>query len=507
MYKAAEHQLGIDRPVLTQYGSWVWHVVRDGDFGDSWTTKRAVGSSLAYALPVTLSVVGGGIILMLLLAIPLGSLAATRPRTLSDRGILALSVVGLAIHPFVLGSLISQFFAIHLHVFSMYCPLTGASPPPIGTETTGLSFGAACGGPLDWAGHLAVPWLVFALLFLPFYMRMIRVRLIETYTEPYISTARAKGASETRVLGMHAMRNAFGPILPMLAIDAGTAITAAIYVETVFGLQGLGALAVRALSGAAGGYDLPLIVAIVAVVGGFVVVLNVASDVLGAWLDPRIRQRSVSGLIPLPRSVAARPRVRLGLNAAVVVALVALVVVVFTSKPHKTSGVVTLGAPVRVHKVAWQDYTRMFASIPVQGQAGTVGQQGVLEVDTTSVEIGPLGWRVHAKIVNNSPLRVRIVGIAPAGTPVSYPNVPMSLVVQTDNGGGIKQLAPLPASQIEPPLPQVLDTRQSWQGTFAGSGVVAKGQLFYAGYGQFFYADSPVQTQPFSVTSRLSAKG
>lgn len=505
MYKAAEHQLGIDRPVLTQYGHWAWHVVRDGDFGESWTTKTAVGSSLAQALPVTLSVVGGGIVLMLLLAVPLGSFAATRPRTLSDRAILAVSVTGLAIHPFVLGSLISEFFAIHLHVFSMYCPLTGASPPPVGTETTGLSFAPACGGPLDWAGHLAVPWLVFALLFLPFYMRMIRVRLLETYSEPFISTARAKGASEMRVLGMHAMRNAFGPLLPMLAIDAGTAITAAIYVETVFGLQGLGALAVRALSGAAGGYDLPLIVAIVAVVGTFVVLLNVTSDVLGAWLDPRIRQRGVSGLIPLPRSIDSRPRVRLGLNLAVGAALVALVALIVATKPKSTSGTVALGTPVRVHAVGWEDYTRMFANVPAKGQF--VGQTGVLEVDTRSVEIGPLGWRVHAKIVNNSPLRVRIVGVAPAGMPAAYPNVPLSLVVQTDNGSGIKHLEPLPASQVDPPLPPVLGSRQTWQGTFAGSGVVAKGQPFYAGYGQFSYADSPVQTRPFAVVSRLSAKG
>jgi hypothetical protein len=102
---------------------------------------------------------------------------------------------------------------------------------------------------------------------------------------------------------------------------------------------------------------------------------------------------------------------------------------------------------------------------------------------------------------------VRIVGIAPAGTPASYPNVPFSLVVQTDSGSGIKQLQPLPASQIDPPLPQILGTKESWQGTFAGNGVVARGQLFYAGYGQFFYADSPVQTQAFSIVSRDSARG
>ncbi len=288
----------------------------------------------------------------------------------------------------------------------------------------------------------------------------------------------------------------------MLAIDAGTAI----YVETVFGLQGLGAMSVRALSGGAGGYDLPLIVAIVTVVGAFVVLLNVASDVAGAWLDPRIRSRSASGLIPLPRSVEQRPRVRLALNLAVAAALVALVAVVISSKPEKKNGTVTLGTPVRTRKVDWHDYFRMFANVPQKGQSGTVGLEGTIEVDTKSVEIGPTGWRVHARMFNSSPLRLRVVPLSPAGA-AYYPIVPMSLVVQADNGGGVKRLEPLTATEIEPPLPQILGSQQRWDGTFAGSGVVKKGQLFYVGFGQFFYADSPVQTQAFSVVSRLSAKG
>ena len=506
MIRAADHQLGIDRSVFVQYGDWVLHVVRDGDFGHSWVSKAPIGTLLAQALPVTISLVVGGMVLMLILAVPLGAFAATRARTLPDRAVLALSVVGLAIHPFVLGSLISEFFAVHVHVYSMYCPLFGKLSPPVGTPTSGLSIGPTCGGPLDWAGHLAVPWLVFALLFLPLYMRMIRVRLLETYTEPYISTARAKGATEARVLGRHAMRNAFGPLLPMLAIDAGTAITAAIYVETVFRLQGLGSKSVQALSGSAGGYDLPLIVAIVAVVGTFVVLLNVGADVAAAWLDPRIRTRSASGLIPLPKSVERRPGVRLALNIAVGVALVAFVAVLVTSRPAKANGRVTLGTPVRTYKVGWQDYYRMFASVPQKGQPGTVGLGGNIEVDTKSVEIGPLGWRVHARIFNSSPLRLRVIPLSPAGTVASYPLVPMSLVVRTDNGGGIKELQPLSATQVDPPLPEILGSRQTWEGTFSGSSVVTKRQLFYVGYGQFFYADSPVQTNPFSVVSRDSAK-
>jgi len=165
-------------------------------------------------------------------------------------------VIGLAIHPFVLGLTVRDFYANHFQIYSGYCPLTGTGPPTL--SATGQS-GGGCGGLADWAGHLLVPWTVFALFFLPLYMRMLRVRLLETFSEPWISTARAKGASETRVVLGHALRNAIGPVLPMLAVDAGTAITAAIYVELVFAMPGLGSLAVGALSGRAGGYDLPLV--------------------------------------------------------------------------------------------------------------------------------------------------------------------------------------------------------------------------------------------------------
>src|SRR5215475_414474 len=189
MIKAADHRLGIDRPVITQYADYAWHVLRHGDFGTAWTQQTSVRSMLGTALPVTASLVIGGMLLMLLVAIPLGAIAATRPRTLVDRGLLSVSIVGLAIQPFVLGITIRDFFANQLHWAKIsYCPLTEKIPTPTG----------GCGGPVDWASHLLVPWIVFALLFLPFYMRMIRVRLLETLDEPYVSVARAKGASETR---------------------------------------------------------------------------------------------------------------------------------------------------------------------------------------------------------------------------------------------------------------------------------------------------------------------
>jgi peptide/nickel transport system permease protein len=143
---------------------------------------------------------------------------------------------------------------------------------------------------------MAVPWLVFALLFAPLYIRMVRTRLLDTLAERYVTTARAKGAGERRVVISHALPNATGPLLPMIALDAGTAIMAAIYIETIFGLPGLGFLAVQALSGEffTFHYDLPFILALVFTIGLFVVVLSTLADIANAWLDPRLRERALS---------------------------------------------------------------------------------------------------------------------------------------------------------------------------------------------------------------------
>jgi peptide/nickel transport system permease protein len=486
----ADHQLGIDRSVFVQYGDFVWKLVRHGDLGTAWTKPFKVGTLIGQSLPVTTSLVAGGMVLMMLVALPLGCLAALRPRSPLDRGLLAGSVIGLAIHPFVLGLVISDFFAGHFHIYSAYCPLTGKSPP------------YNCGGLADWAGHLAVPWLVFALLFLPFYMRMLRVRLLEIFSEPWISTARAKGASEMRVVLGHALRNAIGPVLPMLAVDAGTAITAAIYVETVFGLPGLGSLAVSAFSGKAGGYDLPLTAGIVTVIGAFVVLLNVAADVAGAWVDPRIRTKTSSGLIPLPRSIASRPHARLGLNVAVAAVLVALLAIAVTHRGQ--GGKFEIGTPVQTVRVNWNDVTRLESQVQDAGRL--VMKHGYLETHVTAIDFGRYGWQVHASISNKSPLGLRLFSLTgPPGTTITYPNQPVSLVVQTDNGGGIKYLKPLAAKQFVPALPQLLKPHSTWTGTFAGSDPVAHGTLFEVGFGQFAYVHSFNQ-RPFSTITAKSAK-
>src|SRR5512146_1509961 len=333
----ARHQLGLDRPVLVQYGHFLWNLVRHGSFGESFTQRYTIGSALADALPATASIVLGGALLLVLLALPLGAISALRANGLVDRGVLAVSLVGIALHPFVVGLLLKKVFAQGLGIapFAGYCPLRGRAAVGSFNQTT------VCGGVLDWAYHLYLPWVVFALFFLPLYTRMFRARMLQTVGETYVRTARAKGASETRVLVRHVFRNAALPIVPMLAMDVGTAVTTAIYVETIFGIGGIGAFAVQALSGNDGGYDLPAVVGIVFVVACAVVVLNFLADVALVGLDPRITGRG--GGRRVWRTADGRvDRRRVALSAAVAAAVAGAVVaaVAFSGGGTRAGGAV-----------------------------------------------------------------------------------------------------------------------------------------------------------------------
>ena len=136
--------------------------------------------------------------------------------------------------------------------------------------------------------HLLLPWVTFALVFAAIYMRVLRSSLLDTLDDQYVQAARARGARESRVLLRHALPNAILPVLTMLAMEGGTALGVAIYVETVFGLPGLGRLAVRAFSGFPG-FDLPVIAGLVLVGGLAVMLLNAAANVAYAVVDPRLR--------------------------------------------------------------------------------------------------------------------------------------------------------------------------------------------------------------------------
>jgi peptide/nickel transport system permease protein len=301
--RAADHQLGVDQSLWRQYGNFLWRLVH-ANLGTSFTGRRLNGV-MASAFPVTALLVVGGMLLMLAVAVPLALASARRAGTAIDHAILAVSVLGIALHPFVVGVLLKQIFGVGLGVLPLggYCPMHHVGPPQLQpgsylspADVAAASHGGAtCAGapwPWLWFSHMVLPWLTFALFFLPFYVRMLRTRLVESYGEPWVTVARAKGASELRILARHLLRAVAGTTVAMLALDIGTAVTASIYVESIYSLPGLGHLALIAL-GANGlteaGYDLPTMAMIVLTVAVSIVVLNLLADLVAARLDPRIQ--------------------------------------------------------------------------------------------------------------------------------------------------------------------------------------------------------------------------
>lgn len=304
-FKRVRHELGTDRPVIVQYGHFLENAVR-GDLGIAWTgisedrqthklSGVPVGSTLVDALGVTASVVLGGVVILLLISIPLGLFTASHPNTILDRTILAVSLVAISTHPIVVGTLLQTVAGKDWQVVPVngYCPLfsTGSGGGPTFFSGGGV---VTCNGPGSWASHLILPWITFALFFVAIYLRMIRVTVMEALGAQYVRTARAKGASEWRVLRVHAFRNALLPILTMVGMDIGVALGISLYIEAVYSLPGLGHVALTALNGSVG-FDLPFITGIVLIVGVVVIGLNLVIDIAYAALDPRIGRSRTQG--------------------------------------------------------------------------------------------------------------------------------------------------------------------------------------------------------------------
>lgn len=280
--RAADHKLGVDRPVIVQYLSFVDRMLH-GNLGKSYATGEPVLSIIRESAPVTASVIFGGAVLLSIAAIALGIVSAQRGHTRLDWVVATLPLLGIALHPLAVGLILRSTFARHLHIAPSggYCSLLG---------------GGGCNGFDQWFSHLILPWVTFALFLLPLYVRMVRTRVLETLDEPHVMVARGKGATERRVIGVHVMPLVLPSLAAMLAMDAGAALTAAIYIEVAFGLPGLGQTALFAQQGLVG-FDLPVITGIVVVVAGTVIALNAVADIIAVRLDPRLELgRGVTGL-------------------------------------------------------------------------------------------------------------------------------------------------------------------------------------------------------------------
>jgi peptide/nickel transport system permease protein len=276
--------LHLDEPIWQQYLRFLHSLspvtfdgarpeVKTPSLGRSFATRQPVNRIVKAAAPVTISLVIGGAILWMLIALPIGILSALRPRSLLDRGAMVFVLIGISAHPVWLGLLLSYFIGFRLGLTPLggYCDLINPS--------------TSCGGPVQWAHAMILPWITFAILFAALYVRMIRANVIEAMNEDYVRTARAKGASETIVMRSHVLRNAMLPVVTMLGMDIGLAMGGAIFTESVFGLPGIGKTAVTALEG----FDLPTVQGIVVFATVAIIVFNLAVDLLYAVIDPRIR--------------------------------------------------------------------------------------------------------------------------------------------------------------------------------------------------------------------------
>ena len=261
-------QMGLDDPLWVQFFSWVGGMLR-GDFGVSLLSGTPVLNMIASRMEPTISLAITTITLSVIIAVPLGVIAAWKQGTLIDRFVMILSVVGFSVPVFVIGYVFISFFAMELRWF----PVQGFR-----SITQGL-------GP--FLERITLPTLTLTLLYVALIARITRTSMLEILNEDYIRTAHAKGLSERRVLMRHALRNCSVPIITVIGIGFALIISGVVVTESVFNLPGLGRLTVDAVLAR----DYPVIQAVILLASLIYVVVNLLIDIAYVLLDPRIRYR------------------------------------------------------------------------------------------------------------------------------------------------------------------------------------------------------------------------
>ena len=261
------HLLYLDRPLYVQYWHFLDQLVLHHNLGFSYGNRQSVNTIVLGAAPVTATLVIGGAILWMAVAIPVGIYSALHPRSKGDRVAMVSVLTGISAHPVWVGLMLSYLVGYELG----WLPIQGYD-----TISSGI---------WPWFEHMILPWVTFAYLYSAYYVRMIRSTVMETLNEDYVRTARAKGAPERVVMGRHVLRNAMLPVVTMLGMDIAIALGGAVFVEFVFGLPGLGWYAINSINQ----FDLPTIIGVVVFASLAVIVLNLIVDLLYAWIDPRIR--------------------------------------------------------------------------------------------------------------------------------------------------------------------------------------------------------------------------
>ena len=249
---------GFDRPVFVRYFEWLGGVAR-GDFGESYYWNKDVASLVLERAPVTIALALSALMVTIVIAIPLGAIAALRPNSWADRLALTFAVSAQAIPSFWLGLMLIILLGVMLPIL----PISGDS---------------------SWQ-HFVMPAFVLGASSVPAVMRLTRTGLIEVMESDYIRTARSKGYRGFALLRRHAMRNALLPVVSVLAVQLGNKLGGSVIIETVFAINGLGRLALQSILGS----DIPTVQMLIFIFAITFVLMNLLADLLNAALDPRIR--------------------------------------------------------------------------------------------------------------------------------------------------------------------------------------------------------------------------
>lgn len=279
--QAVKVKLGLDEPLLVQYGRFVKGIVVGADyqfgpekehcpapcFGYSFKNHQPVWPLLLDRIPVTMSLAAGAAVIWLLSGVSVGVISALRRGSLVDRLSMTVALAGVSLPIFFTGQLMLGLFSYKWEIFK------------------GVHYVSITDDPLQWAWNLILPWISLAFLYAALYARLTRAGMLDTMSEDYIRTARAKGLPERTVVLKHGLRAALTPIVTIFGLDVGLLLGGAVLTETVFSLPGIGRFAIDAI----GQNDLPEVLGVTLFGAFFIVTANLIVDILYAVIDPRVR--------------------------------------------------------------------------------------------------------------------------------------------------------------------------------------------------------------------------
>ena len=258
--------LGLDRPFVVRFGEWLWQIIH-GDLGNSIFTNLPVSHMIAQRIEPTTSLMILTIVFSIIVAIPLGVLAAWKHGTWIDRSVMMLAVFGFSTPVFVLGYMLAYVFALKLD----WLPVQGFTSITVGV--------------VPFLRSLALPTIALGLIYVALLARITRATMLEVLSQDYVRTAKAKGVDQRAVLFVHALKNAAVPIVTVIGIGVALLIGGAVVTESVFAIPGLGRLTVDAILRR----DYPVIQGVVLLFSFVYVLVNLAVDLLYTVFDPRIR--------------------------------------------------------------------------------------------------------------------------------------------------------------------------------------------------------------------------